>query len=82
VRGPVGENTLEAEQQRIATLPFVRRRASPGVHLLDRVVESEPASRSRSEYDGRVFVGAEKWLSGPVLGAGGGLAETVFRLRR
>jgi hypothetical protein len=54
----------------------------PGIHLLDRVVESEPASRSRSEYDGRVFVGAEKWLSGPVLGAGGGLAETVFRLRR
>jgi hypothetical protein len=81
-RRTVGEHALEPEHQRVAALPFVGRRGAARVHLLDRVVESEPAGGSGSQYDGRVFVGPEKWLSGPVLRAGGGLGETVCRLRR
>src|SRR4029453_13952486 len=78
----VGEDALKAEHQRVAPLPLVRRRPQTDLHLRDRVVERESARRAGRQHDGRVFVGPEKWLSGPVLGAGGGLAETVCRLRR
>src|SRR5213595_1192373 len=81
-RRVVSEHALEPEHQRVTALPLVRGRAAPRLQLLDRVVERQSARGARREYDRRVLVGPEKWLSGPVLGAGGGLAETVLRLRR
>jgi hypothetical protein len=78
----LGEQTLQPQQQREVLAPLDRRILAPGLDLLERVVEGQPAGRVGRQHDGRVFVWTEKGLSGPVLGAGGGLAETVCRLRR
>ena len=78
----VSEHALETEHQRVTALPLVRGRVQADVHLRDSVIQRESACRAGRQHDGRVFVSPEKWLSGPILGAGGGLAETVCRLRR
>jgi len=81
-RRMVGQHPFESQHQRVAALPLIGRGVLAGFHLLDRVVEGEPSRGARREYDGRVFVSPEKRFSGPVLGAGGGLVETINRLRR
>ena len=65
MRRPFGEDSLEAEQQRVAHLPLGRRRRTARVQLVERVVERPAAGGSGREDDVRIVIGTQEGLAGP-----------------
>ncbi len=68
----LAQHPLEAEHQRVADLPAVRRLVRPFFHLCEGVVERAPAGGSgREDYAGVLFR-VEEGLPGPGFGLEGG----------
>ena len=65
----VGEHPLEAEHEREAHLPLVRRALAAGVDLGQCLVEGPAPRRAGREHLGRLLAVVEERLSSPFLGA-------------
>ena len=80
VRRLLAEDPLEAEHERVAHPPRVRRLVVAEGDLGERVVERTPTRGSGRERDGSVLTGVEEGLAGPPLGDRG-VRSQAFDLR-